>query len=73
MDITDITQVISTLGFPIVTAIALFWFLNKERENHNEEIKSLQESINKNTTVLSELKELITYLVGELKKWNFGE
>lgn len=68
MDVNDITQIIASLGFPIVAAIALFWYLNKERESHDKEMAALNESLNKNTTVLSELKELITYLVGELKK-----
>ena len=68
MDVNDITQIIASLGFPIVAAIALFWYLNKERDSHDKEMAALNESLNKNTTVLSELKELITYLVGELKK-----
>ena len=68
MDINNISQIVATLGFPIVAAAALFWYLNEERKSHDTEMKALNESLNKNTTVLSELKELITYLVGELKK-----
>lgn len=68
MDIQVIGQLIASLGFPIVAAAALFWYINKQRESHESETKSLQDSLNQNTTVLAELKELITYLVGELKK-----
>ena len=67
MDINAIGNLIATLGFPIVAAAALFWYVNKQRETHNEETTALRESIEKNTIVLAELKELITYLVGELK------
>lgn len=68
MDIQVIGQMVASLGFPIVAAAALFWYINKQRESHESEIKALQDSLNQNTTVLSELKELITYLVGEMKK-----
>lgn len=68
MDIQVIGQLIASLGFPIVSAAALFWYINKQRESHESETKALQDSLNQNTTVLAELKELITYLVGELKK-----
>lgn len=68
MDIQAIGQLIASLGFPIVAAAALFWYINKQRESHESETKALQDSLNQNTTVLAELKELITYLVGELKK-----
>lgn len=58
-----ITEVITSVGFPIVMAGALFWYINKLTESHKEETKAMMESINSNTTVLSELKELISVLV----------
>ena len=64
----EITSIITTVGFPIVAAMALFWYVYKKDEQHREEIKSLKESLDKNSSVLDELKGLITYLVGELKK-----
>ena len=67
MDINAIGQLVASLGFPIVAAAALFWYINKQRESHENETKALQESLKENTTVLAELKELITYLVTELK------
>ena len=63
-----VIQAISSLGFPIIVAIALFWYITKKDEQHREEIKSLKESIDRNSSVLDELKGLITFLVGELKK-----
>ena len=67
MDINEITTIITTVGFPIVAAAALFWYINKKDERHEAETKALQKSLEENTNVLSELKSLITFLVGELK------
>lgn len=62
MDMQLIMNMISTLGFPIVVAVALFWYINKQNENHKEEINSLRETIQDNTNILHELKELIKVL-----------
>ena len=62
MDIQMVMNMISTLGFPIVVAVALFWYINKQNENHKEEINSLRETIQDNTNILHELKELIKVL-----------
>lgn len=58
-DPATIESVISNLGFPIAVACALFWYVNKQGENHKEEINALRETISENTTILHELKELI--------------
>ena len=63
-----IINAISTLGFPIIVAGALFWYITKKDEQHRDEMNSLKESLDKNSSVLDELKGLITYLVSELKK-----
>ena len=62
MDMQLIMNMISTLGFPIVVAVALFWYINKQNENHKEEINGLRETIQDNTNILHELKELIKVL-----------
>ena len=67
VDYDVIINAISTLGFPIIVAVALFWYITKKDEQHRDEIKSLKESLDKNSSILDELKGLITYLVGELK------
>ena len=66
MDVTTTTQLVATLGFPIVACIAMAWFVyyttNKHREEvaklneqHNEEMKSVTEAINNNTLALQRL------------------
>ena len=67
MDINVIAQLITTIGFPIVACGALFWFINKQQESHREEMKSLEKSLNENTTILMQLKEIMNWIVEELK------
>lgn len=59
MDYELLMNFITTLGFPIVVSCALFWYINKQNENHKEEINALRNTITDNTTILHELKELI--------------
>lgn len=63
-----IMNFITTLGFPIVVCCALFWYINKMNESHKDEIDSLRETIADNTTLLHEVKELISALIGRAKE-----
>lgn len=58
-DVNVLIQAISTVGFPIVMCGIMFWFLNKEQENHKAEMLSLKEVISENNKVLEGLKQLI--------------
>lgn len=60
-----ITQIITSLGFPIVACGALFWFVNKQEERRREELESMRVSLNENTSVLSSLKELIQIIINK--------
>ena len=62
MDVSTFGQIIGTYGFPIAACIALFWYMNRERENHKQEIDSLKDTINENTVILASLKTLIETL-----------
>lgn len=66
MDVGQLGQIIASLGFPIVAACAMFWYVNKESERHRAESKDMQKSLNDNTKVLEGLKELITILVQKI-------
>lgn len=57
MDWNVVIQLISTLGFPIVCCIALFWYMVKQRDLHKEEINELKKSIDNNTIILTRLFE----------------
>jgi len=62
MDIEVITQIITSVGFPIVACGGLFWYINKVTDSHKEEVKAMMDSLNQNTLVLTELKELISIM-----------
>lgn len=56
MELSNIVlQAISTVGFPIVVAIALFWKMNKQDEDHKGEMLKVTEAINNNTIALQKL------------------
>lgn len=46
---------ISTLGFPIVVAAAMFWKMNQQDKDHKEENAKLTEAINNNTLTIQKL------------------
>ena len=60
MDIGAIQGLIANLGFPIACVIAMFWMMNKESENHNEEMQKVTEALNNNTLALTELRDMIS-------------
>lgn len=55
MDFTAVSQLISSVGFPIAACIALFWQMTKESERHKEEMDALKESLNQNTLAITKL------------------
>lgn len=63
----EILEVISTLignlGFPIVCCGALFWYVTKHTDKQHQEIEELKQIVERNTDVLTDLKELISLVV----------
>ena len=62
MDITSITTIISTVGFPIACVIYLFYFINKRDEKQDVKDQQMQEiltnfslNIQENTLLIKEL------------------
>lgn len=53
MDVTVVTQLIGSLGFPIVCCGTLFWYLVKEKDAHKEEMEELRKSVEANTTAIN--------------------
>ena len=62
MDITTITQLIGSLGFPIVACIAMYCTLNKQNEQHKEEMNKITESLNNNTIAITKLTERLNFV-----------
>ena len=61
MDIGVITQLIGSLGFPIACVIAMFFFWNKEREDHKSEMQKMTEALNNNTLALIKIESIIEH------------
>ena len=59
MDMSEITTIISTIGFPIAACIAIFYMMNKEREDHKNEVGALKGVISEINQTLASLKQLI--------------
>lgn len=57
MDVTAITQFVSTVGFPIAACVAMFWMVNKQNDNHKQEIDKMSEALNNNTIALTKLTD----------------
>lgn len=55
MNVNDISQLISNLGFPIVVAGILFWLLYKNSVMYNQTILKMRETIDKNTQIIQEV------------------
>lgn len=55
MDVTAITQIISSLGFPIAVCCYMFYERGKEREAHAVESQRWVDALNQNTTAITKL------------------
>jgi hypothetical protein len=55
MELTELTNLISSCGFPIACTIAMFYMWNKERDAHKEEMANMKESIDNNTRVMEKI------------------
>lgn len=60
----DLVTMINSVGFPIVATIMMAYLLLNEQKMHKEETKQLKESIDANTLIMSELKQLLVDIVG---------
>ena len=65
MDITSITQAITTLGFPIVCVFFLWQSIKDTMKKQQEETKRLREILEKNTLVLTKLMERLKVEEGD--------
>lgn len=55
----EIVTAISSVGFPIVMCVIIFYYMEKESESHKEEVNGLKE-------VLTDLKISITQLTDKI-------
>lgn len=70
MDVNTLLQAVGTVGFPIVCAIAMAWYVkyvtDRNREDieklniqHQQEMKEVTTALNNNTLALQKLSDVI--------------
>lgn len=70
MDVNEILQAVSTLGFPIVCAVAMAWYvkymtdrnreeIDKLNTQHQQEMKEVTTALNNNTLAIQKLTDVI--------------
>lgn len=55
MDVGSITQIVSTVGFPIAMCVALLWYNKDLTDKHKQETEQFTEALNNNTLILQKL------------------
>lgn len=59
MDVGSITQIVSTVGFPIAMCVTLLWYIKDLTDKHKQETEQFTEALNNNTIVLQKLCDTI--------------
>lgn len=59
MDVATITQIVSTVGFPITMCVALLWYIKELSDKHKQETEKFTVALNNNTLVLQKLCDTI--------------
>lgn len=49
MDISLVTSLIGTLGFPIVCVVGMAWYMVKRDKEHKEEVQNIMDKYEKST------------------------
>ena len=68
MDIAAISQLIGSLGFPIVACGALFWMCNTTLKANTDAINSVTDAVTANTHATAELSQLVQLLAGQIQQ-----
>lgn len=68
MDIAAISQLIGSLGFPIVACGALFWMCNTTLKSNTDAINSVTDAVTANTHATAELSQLVQLLAGQIQQ-----
>ena len=63
MDSQTYTNLISSVGFPIVMCLIMVKLMMRMEESHKTEIDSLKEALNSNTNVLTRLETMFSMII----------
>lgn len=59
MNVNEIINSISSVGFPIIACIALFWKNNQDDIRHQEEMKTMTKALEDNTLAIQKMNDLL--------------
>jgi len=59
--ISVFVPLIQNVGFPIACVFGMFYFWNKERMDHKEELKAVTEALTNNTLALQRLSDKLAH------------
>jgi len=59
MDIASISQLVSSVGFPIAMCGLMAYYIKYTEDRHREEVNGLRDALNNNTTVLQKLVDTL--------------
>lgn len=72
MDINALAPLITSVGFPIVACVGMFWYLTKVMEKRDEKmdktIEELTKVVNENNKLISIFAEKVDMLAGKGNK-----
>lgn len=68
MDAQTITSLISTVGFPIVACIYMAYLVKDMNEKHANEMGTIKDALNANTSAIVKLETLINTMVAQINK-----
>ena len=60
MSITEIANMVSSIGFPIVMCLLIFKKMDEQDKRYQEQVRVMTDSLNKNTEAINLLKENIS-------------
>lgn len=67
MDANAITTLISSVGFPIVACFYMAYLVKDMNEKHANEMTSIRDALNANTSAIEKLETLINTLLNNIK------
>lgn len=53
----DVIEAVQTLGLPAVMVLLEAWYIKYQRDEHSKETKSFTDALERNTVVITELRD----------------
>lgn len=66
MDMSQVTSLITSVGFPIVACIYMAYIVKDMNDKHKDEMDSMRNALNSNTNAIDKLEALINQLLSRM-------